>query len=64
MGGAVHVECAFRALAGSVAHQQKVSATATPPNEADPIHLTRREAAVAAYWYSQGRQANGPHSHS
>lgn len=54
MGGAVHAECAFRCSEGSVAHQQRMSAVAKPPNEADPIHLSRREAAVAAYFYSQG----------
>lgn len=49
----MHHECLFRAVCGSLAHQQRLCSCYVPGSvEGDPEGMTRREAAAAAlaYW--------------
>lgn len=47
---AMHTECAYRAVAGSVAHLEKRCSCYVPGSEeGDPPGMTKREAASAAW---------------
>ena len=51
-----HLECSFRAVAGSVAHiERRCSCFIPGSEEGDPPGMTRREAAKAALDASYGR---------
>jgi hypothetical protein len=53
--GAVHRECITRMLIGGINHQRGTCQCGGGPDDPDPPHLTRRQAAIAAWAYHEGR---------